>query len=469
MSRLPFSLAAALLAAGCMGGSDPPATVDATPTVRPDRPFAELRVAAGEGLDSLDPQLGFTQESWRLSRLLHLGLVAFGPDGSIVPALAEDLPEISDDGLVYQFTLRAGVQASDFADALERLRRLDSPGEHWFAGIEEVRADDDARTVEYELAEPDASFLMKLATPLAAPPQPSGPYVAETSEDFREVLLRPNPRYRPLPALPAGNAALIRVQVGAERWDVAQAAGPPSVAYVFLNTQLPPFDVLEVRRAVAFALDRPALAEAAGARPTQNVLPAGVPGHESLSLYRRNLVRARRLVRRAGAEGKVVTVWSSSDPDSRRPARLLVETLRELGLGARYRELPPAEFFRTVAGRTARAQAGVSSWSSPLPHPLLWFDALLNGDRIGSAPNTNLSYADDPELNERIALLRLQPILTDQVAVAWAELDRLAAERALVLPFAVRRGSTRVARRLDRACVLQHVVFGVDLARLCLR
>jgi len=135
----------------------------------------------------------------------------------------------------------------------------------------------------------------------------------------------------------------------------------------------------------------------------------------------------------------------------------------------RHRRLPPEEFFRAVAGREPLAQIGVASWSSPLPHPLRWFDALVNGDRIGEIPNTNLSYADDPELNDRLADLRLRPLLAEEVAAAWAELDRLAVGRALILPFAVRSERGVAGPRLDPACRASHGVFEVDLARLCTR
>jgi ABC-type transport system substrate-binding protein len=435
MSRLPFSLAtAALLAAGCMGGAEPdPAAVGRA--AAPTRPFAELRVAVSHEPD-LDPQLAITQESWRLVRLLHLGILD----------LAAEPPAISDDSRSYLFQLPrgTGVRPSDFAAALERLRELDSPAEHWFAGLEEVRADDDALTVEYQLSEPDASFLTKLATPLLAPRKPTGPYVTKDGLVFRR-----NPSNR------TGNPAVIRVVE--EGWDVAPAAGPPSVSYLFLHTQLAPFDRMEVRRAVALALDRRALARAVGGRPTANVLPPSIAGY-----VRRPL--GGRVLRRVEAD-EPVTVWAAS----RQPAGLIVQTLEEIGLDASLRVLPPADFFRAVAGRSGKAQAVVSSWSSPLPHPLVWFDALLNGDRISESPNTNLSHADDPELNEEIARLREQPLLTDEVAAAWAELDRLAVEQALVIPFAVRAGSAALGRRVDRACVVVDLVYGVDLARVCVR
>jgi peptide/nickel transport system substrate-binding protein len=483
----------ALAATGCMGGSPPEAVPEVRVAQPPARAFAELRVSAGPELDYVDPALALTAASWTLLWQVHVGLVTFrhapGPAGTqIVPALANDVPEISDDGLVYTFQLREGavysdgtpVRAGDVRYAIERLRRIESPGAHWFDVVEEIEADDAARMIEFRLREPQPDFLHLLATPLAAPvPRgtapleqrrrllPStGPYRVELFVPRQEVVLVRNPRFRPVPGVPVGNAARIHVSLSAGgAVDYVLRGGGPELSYVFLNTQLPPFDRLEVRRAVAFALDRRALAAAVGdgARPTENVLAPEVPGYERHLVYRRSLPRARRLVRLAEAGGMRVTVWSTAAPAGRE----LAEQLREIGLSVRHRRLPAAEFYRVVAGRTARAQIGIVSWSSPLPHPFRWFDALLNGDRLGQAPNTNLSYADDPELNERLADLRLRPLLTDDVVPAWAELDRLAVSRALILPFAVESPEGVLGPRLDPSCRAGHAVFGVDLARAC--
>lgn len=497
-------LAVAALAAGCMSGSPPPQpTTAAAPAPQaPERAFAELLLDYGPELDYVDPGLAFTTQSWSLLWHVYLPLVTYrraeGEAGArVVPALAEELPAISDDGLVYSFRLRAGleysdgrpVRASDVTYAVERLRRMQSPGAPWFEGVAELRADDRERTVEFRLRAADAGFLDVLATPLAAPvprgtepveqaqaPIPStGPYRVESFEPGREVVLARNGRFAPVPGVPPGNPDRIRADLRPAvmpRADYEPVGAPvPATHYVFMNSQLAPFDRLELRQAVNFAIDRGQLAAGLGgpAVPTQNVLPPGIPGHAPLALYDHDLERAQALVRRAGAEGEEVTVWASGTPASRRPARALVQTLGKIGLRAMYREVSPEEFFRVVAGRRATAQIGVTAWSAALPHPIVWFDALLHGDRIGEAPNTNLSYADVPDLNDRIESLRRQPLLTEDVAQAWAELDRLAMEAALLAPFANRQAADRFSERLDPGCVAEHPVFRVDLARLCVR
>ncbi|QHQ36373.1 ABC transporter substrate-binding protein [Algicella marina] len=102
---------------------------------------------------------------------IYEGLTRFGPDGSVLPALAESW-EISDDGLSYTFTLRSGVTfhdgaaftADDVAFSLDRARAEDSTNAQkaLFAAIDDVNVIDDT-TVEITLLDPDGALLFNLA------------------------------------------------------------------------------------------------------------------------------------------------------------------------------------------------------------------------------------------------------------------------------------------------------------------
>jgi hypothetical protein len=199
-----------------------------------------------------------------------------------------------------------------------------------------------ARTVTFHLTVADADFLTKLAMPVAfavPPDTPSrdvgrrpvpatGPYIIASYSTNGSVKLVRNPRFREWSAaaqpdgfpdvisLKAGNvvdAASADAEVRAiERGtaDVAVSLVPPlpttqldrlatrypsqlhvspsaGTKYFFLNTRVPPFDDVRVRRAVNYAFDRPAFAQLLGrsAAPTCQILPPNFPSYRRSCPY----------------------------------------------------------------------------------------------------------------------------------------------------------------------------------------
>lgn len=105
-------------------GTEPP---DAQPMV----PTGTLTVAHGVDIASLDPQTVQTSAIMGILTMMVETLTELTPEGTIEPLLATSW-DISDDGLVYTFTLREGVSFSDGepfnAEAVKfSLERLISP------------------------------------------------------------------------------------------------------------------------------------------------------------------------------------------------------------------------------------------------------------------------------------------------------------------------------------------------------
>ncbi len=120
----------ALLLVGCGHRDGPSSGQDAAPGAAAAERTV-LRRGNGPEPDTVDPQLARTDGSFNILRDLFEGLTAVGADGLPVPAAAESW-DVSPDGLVYTFHLRAGLQWSNgdplkAADYVAGMRRLVTP------------------------------------------------------------------------------------------------------------------------------------------------------------------------------------------------------------------------------------------------------------------------------------------------------------------------------------------------------
>jgi peptide/nickel transport system substrate-binding protein len=127
-----------------------------------------LRAMAGSDVKSLDPHHIGWQNHQALSHIYE-GLLAVDEGFGIIPSLAKEWT-ISDDGLIYTFTIREGIPfhngeimtTADVKASLERL--MNSPRGAQYKVIEEISTPDE-KTVEIKLSQPTATFLMALANP----------------------------------------------------------------------------------------------------------------------------------------------------------------------------------------------------------------------------------------------------------------------------------------------------------------
>jgi peptide/nickel transport system substrate-binding protein len=222
----------------------------------------------------------------------------------------------------------------------------------------------------------------------------------------------------------------------------------PRTTFAFLNTRVPPFDDVRVRRAVSYAADRAAFVRALGgpdrAQPTCQVLPPNFPGYRpycpftvrpgSSGLWSQpDLPRARGLVAASGTRGEKVTVWI---PANRRPeGRLLVKLLSELGYPARPKYLANDSYYARIGDPRLRIQAGVLSWQADLPAASNFIAFFFRCPAKAAGANTNPSQFCDPGIDRQIKrALNLE--VTDPAIAAsrWAQLDREIVDQAPMVP-----------------------------------
>src|SRR6266511_153693 len=532
----------ALLVAACGGGGKK--TESTTTTAgggSQQKTFPNFQIIYDTGTDYLDPGLSYTVQGWETMWNVYLSLLGYkhvaGPDGAtLVPALAQDMPDISAGGKTYKLKLRTGlkysdgkaVKASDFKYTVKRLFQVDSPGVGFFTNIvgadqfsktkkgdiSGITANDATAKITIKLAKPQGDFQNILATIFAAPvpasapakdqsthPIPStGPYMIQSYTPSRQFVLVRNPNFKPTDNVPATNpdkitvkiveddsAALQQVINGQADYDfhpipvdrlanVQQQHGdqlkiytPANTYYFFMNTRLKPFDDVRVRQAVNYAIDRNALVRLYGglATPTENILPPTYPQYKKHTLYPLNVSTAKQLINQAGVKGMTVTVWGSNRETSKKPVEYLQDVLKKIGLDAKLKIIDAAIYWTTIGNQKTKAQVGFADWFQDYPHPLDWFDVLLNGTRITDTHNNNYSNFNDATVNQKIAQLKQKPELNDQINSQWAALDAEIMKKAGWAPYVNRQFTDFFGTDIDTGCYVNHVLYQFDFSRIC--
>jgi peptide/nickel transport system substrate-binding protein len=245
---------------------------------------------------------------------------------------------------------------------------------------------------------------------------------------------------------------------------------PPNLMYFFMNTRVPPFSSVKVRRAVNYAISRRWLRHLAGglAHTTENILPPPYASFRPHSLYRHNLRKAIRLVRESGYRGRRVFVWNHDVAADRPFTEYLVTVLNRLGFHATEKVVTAGSYWTTIGDEKTRAQIGFADFVQDYPHPLDWF-GLLDGQRI--APTHNLNYAnfDVGWANREIETLTREPQLTPGVDSGWAALDKKVMRLAPWAPFLNQEETDFFSPRVELGCYVNSVLYEFDYASICVK
>jgi peptide/nickel transport system substrate-binding protein len=382
-----------------------------------------------------------------------------------------------------------------------------------------ITSNDKTGAITIRLRQPQGDFEYILASEFAAPvpadspakdastkPLPAtGPYLIESYKPNQQVIVVRNPHFNAGlfdGNVPVGNPdrvtidmfddpalALTKTLDGQYDYDALQPPTdqvaalqskhkdqieiytPPNTYYFFMNTRLAPFDKLKVRQAVNYAIDRKHLVQIYRglATPTENVLPPSYPQYKKLDLYPYNLAKAKQLIRQAGATAAPVTVWTSDNEFARAPeaGAYLESVLNSIGLKAKLNKLNAATYWTTIGNQKTKAQIGFADSYQDYPHPLDWFDPLLNGNRITPLYNGNYANFDDPAVNAKIAALRKEPSLSGSINAQWAALDKSVMQEAPWAPFVNVQSIDTFGPDVDLGCYVQHVNYQFDFATIC--
>jgi peptide/nickel transport system substrate-binding protein len=385
--------------------------------------------------------------------------------------------------------------------------------------ISGIVTNDANRTIDINLDAPQGDILYILATqfasilPAKTPASdqstkgiPStGPYMIQNYVPSRSFTVVRNPNYNDqIPTMPSGNpdkvvgkiitdpvAAYQQVATNKSDYDFQVVPNDrlpeaqskykdqlriytsPNTYYYALNNKLPPFNNLKARQAVQYAIDRDAIISGVYGglgKPTQNFLPPDYPQYKKIDVYKFDLAKAKQLVQQSGQAGATVDVYGPNEDPSKSSTEYLANQLAKIGFKPKLHLLSHQVYFQTIGNQATKAQAMFTDWYQDYPHPLDWFDVLLNGNRITQTHNNNPGNVDVPSVNAEIESLKKEEEITPEVNDRWAKVDRdLMVTYSTTVPYLNRSQTDFFSTRMDMSCYTFHLLNQWDWGISCMK
>ncbi len=385
-TSLAILLMTALPLAVFAGGSTEEGGADASTSAMQDEEMI-LIAAQGSEPDQLDPHMTSAYASFQVLENVYDTLVQPAADLSMEPALAESW-EISADNLTWTFTMRDGVTfhngrelvADDVVYSFERIIAEGLNG--WrFGAVESVTAPDDS-TVVITLTQPSPNLLVSIGGfkgmaivpreivengTIGTSPVGTGPFRFVSQSPDEGIVLEKNPDYwradEGLPMLdgirfmqiPDAGTKLTALRTGEVHWidtvppqNIESLSSEAGIAvgrvpggdyhYFALNQAREPFDDVRVRQALATAINRAEIAEAAqfgAATANQTAIPASnAAWYFDYAPYGSGDVDAAQdLLEAAGVSDLTVDFLVSSDfPETVTQAQVIAAQLQPAGV-----------------------------------------------------------------------------------------------------------------------------------------
>jgi ABC-type transport system substrate-binding protein len=321
----------------------------------------------------------------------------------------------------------------------------------------------DPHTVRFRLTQPDQTFLNAMALPFAAPiavevaeslgrdafaqhPVGAGPFALERWETGSRLVLRRHPHY-----WRAGEPYLDRIVIETSLarhlqfmrfqrgdldhvhttslstadylWVHEQPAWRPyvidapdiSMYGVAMNCEIPPWNNVHLRRAVAFAIDRESIARSRNyrIRPLGGIYPPGLPGYDPQlpGAHRYDLAIARQEMALAGyAQGLPGEheFWITEGDAGAVYGQLIQADLARIGIRIRLRQASFAVFLETTQRRGA-VPLSLSAWSQDYPDPSNFVETLFHSRNIQQENAQNQAFYRNPQLDALLDRARVEP------------------------------------------------------------
>jgi peptide/nickel transport system substrate-binding protein len=313
----------------------------------------------------------------------------------------------------------------------------------------------------------------------------AGPYYIASRDPGRSTVLKRNPYYKGTrPANPDEivftpnvdpDQSLLQVKSGQSDLDIvgnvpsssaslaAQygvnksrfKVGPTScMSYMSMNNARPPFNNLALRKAVNWAIDRPAQVRLLGAyagKRTDQILVPGVPGYKPYNVYAlkgADVAKAKQVGGSAIASADTINFVHTTSQSSTNRAQVAEYNLRQAGFQVKDVPTPATTFYQVVGARnTTYNMTSNGGWCADYFDPYDYINVIFNGRNIQANNNPFYSYFNNASFNTQMD--QAANLSGAARAKAYAALDQeLMVKYAPVVPYVINNDHFLTSARL---------------------
>ena len=355
-------------------------------------------------------------------------------------------------------------------------------------GLSSITVEGDKK-ISFKLKQPYADFVYITALPTTTPVQASkdtkdkfnarptatGPYKIASYKPEKEIILDRNPSWdektdevrkayvdRIEITLGVDTADITnRIESGdadmsfdtsVEPQDIARIKSDPALLehsnevetgctrYLSLNTKVAPFDKLEVRQAMQYAVNKETYRTARGGPTAGDYATSMLPpvyGQTNPDLYPAppvgDPVKAKELFAKAGYTGGKVLMLATNAGKGLASAQAVQAALKPYGMAVELKQVAPGVFFTELGTPSKNYAMGIAGWCADWPSPSTYLGPLFDGTQIKPNGNQNYSNLNDAKINEAIADANKTGDV-DEANAKWFAIDKMVMETAAIVP-----------------------------------
>jgi peptide/nickel transport system substrate-binding protein len=246
--------------------------------------------------------------------------------------------------------------------------------------------------------------------------------------------------------LPADRLA----EIGTKYESKAHVNTLTAMFYAPMNVNIAPFNNLQARQAVNWAIDRSAMVKIYGgsnlASPACTFLPPGFPGHVDFCDYTAgggatwsapDLAKAKQLVQQSGTAGQTVGVVVQSDDVNKQLGEYLQSVLNQIGYKAVLKPISPNIQFTYIQNTKNKVQISISSWYQDYPAASDFLHVLLSCASFHPGTDASINipgFCDKPIDASMGAAIKTEQTSMTQANTQWGQVDQAVMQQAPVAP-----------------------------------